>query len=624
MTTTRSPQAAAPGGEDATLLTVIVATDRDVFAVRRQAKVCAAAAGLENRDQVRLATAVSELGRDLLRPAGLTARFVLRPGEHRTSLLTVFEWTGGRGPSAESLSAVSRLLPQVRQESRTAAVGPGEKSADSAADAGGVNGTAEHRDGGRIVIECALPPGRRSPADRAEDIRRAVRDEAGTGATMIDDLRAQTRDLLASLDESRAQSEELQRLNAELEQTNQGVVALYTELSQELEETNRGVVALYAELDEKSRLLREASESKTRFWSNISHELRTPINSVIGLSRILVDPGSEPLTEEQHRQVSLIGAAGNMLLMLVDELLDVAKAEAGRLVPQFTAVDLPALLAQVDGLMAGTAPVPGVALEVCDGSGLPYLETDEVMLTRILRNLLSNSLKFTREGEVRLDVRVEPDGWLRFVVSDTGVGIPQDQQTKVFEEFYQVPGPHQRNRSGTGLGLPYARRLSGLLGGSLTLESEPGRGTTVTVRLPPRPDAPAAPIRRLGTVLSADDDPVFAEVFLPVLEQLAERVVQVGSGGEVLPAVRATRPDAVLLDLHMPGLDGQAVLSALAADPQLRGIPVVVVTEASAAERAGAGLSHARGVVSKSRVTAERLAELLSASPGKEVVDEQH
>ena len=601
--TGQNPPAAAPadaaGDGFAPLLAVPVDSERDIFLLRRQAKVCAEAAGMENRDQVRLATAVSELSRDLLRADGLTASFRLREPDP-AALLVEFGWTGGRAPSAESLAAVSRLLPQVRSQDR-----PGGAP------------------GGRIVIECALPSARAGSAGRAERIRLAVRAVAGTGVTMIDDLRAQTRDLLAALEESRAQREELQRLNAELEQTNQGVVALYTELSQELEETNRGVVALYGELDEKSRLLREASESKTRFWSNISHELRTPINSVIGLSHILLDPGSDPLTAEQRRQVSLVSAAGNMLLMLVDELLDVAKAEAGRLVPQFSAVDLPALLAQVHGLMRGTAPAPGVLLSVCDGFGLPYLETDEVMLTRILRNLLSNSLKFTQEGEVRLDVGVDPDGWLRFVVADSGVGIAQDQQTKVFEEFYQVPGPHQRNRSGTGLGLPYARRLSGLLGGSLTLESEPGRGTTVTVRLPPRPDAPAAPIRRLGTVLSADDDPVFAEVFRPVLEQLAEQVVQVDSGEEVLTAVRAIEPDAVLLDLHMPGLDGQAVLAALAADPKLRHIPVVVVTEAGPAERAGSGLSHARGVVSKNRVTAERLAELLGAVPGAEDPDEQ-
>jgi signal transduction histidine kinase len=125
---------------------------------------------------------------------------------------------------------------------------------------------------------------------------------------------------VAALDGSRRQSEELQRLNAELEETNPGVLALYSELTEELESTNRGVLALYAELDEKSRQLREASESKTRFWSNVSHELRTPVNSVIGMTRLMLDPGSEPLSAEQRRQVSLVGAAGNILLSMVDEL----------------------------------------------------------------------------------------------------------------------------------------------------------------------------------------------------------------------------------------------------------------------------------------------------------------
>lgn len=573
------------GSQDAMLLQAMeVGTERDVFTLRRRAKICAEAGGLEGRDQVRLATAVSELGRDLLRPRPMSAAFRLR-GRDPAALVVVLEWTDGREASRESLAAVTRLLPHAVQE---------------------LDG---HR--GRVSIECALPTSLDAATDRAERMRAALRAEGEAAATMIDDLRAQTRDLLAALEESRSQSEELQRLNTELSETNQGALALYTQLSQELEETNRGVVALYAELDEKSRLLREASESKTRFWSNVSHELRTPINSVIGLSRLLLDPGSDPLSSEQQRQASLIAAAGSMLLTLVEELLDVAKAEAGQLVPQIAPVDLPILLGQLHGLMLGAKPSPDVALVVGDGSGLPALATDEVMLTRILRNLLSNSLKFTRRGEVRLDVTAQADDGLVFTVTDTGVGIPADQQELVFEEFYQVPGPHQRNRPGTGLGLPYARRLAGLLGGSLTLSSVPEEGTAVTLRLPLRAGQRASLLRKLGTVLAADDDPAFAEVFRPILAEVADRVVQVGSGEDVLAAVRRERPDAIMLDLQMPGSDGYTVLASLAAEPRLRGIPVVVVTGADPAELTGPGLAHARGVISKHRVTAARLADLL-------------
>ena len=567
-----------------TVLTMAVGVERDVFALRRTAKDCAEGAGLENQDRVRLATALSELGRDLLRPEPLRAVFALG----RLDLVVTLDWTDSRAPGEETLAAVARLLPQVRWE--------------PAADG--------RRPGGSVLITWPLTASAEPVADRAARIRRALRSSAGSGDSMTEDLRAQTLDLMAALEESRQQQEALHLLNQELEQTNQGVVALYTELSEELEETNRGVVALYAELDEKSRLLREASESKTRFWSNVSHELRTPLNSVIGLSRLLLDPEAEPLTPEQRRQVALVGSAGSMLLVLVDELLDVAKAEAGRLEPRLAPVDLRALLAQVRGLMVGAAPQSGVALVVPDREDLPELFTDEVMLARILRNLLSNGLKFTRSGEVRLEVGTEAE-WLVLVVSDTGVGIPEDQQTRVFEEFYQVPGPHQRNRVGTGLGLPYARRLAELLGGSLLLASTPGLGTTVTLRLPLRSVAAPAPVRRLGTLLTADDDPVFAELFRPVLEQLAERVVQVHEGPRVVEEVRRIRPDAVLLDLQMPGADGYAVLAELSADPELSTVPVVVITAADQAERATERLGHARAVLSKHGATAARLADVL-------------
>ena len=574
------------------LLRLEISFEQDVFTLRRQAKAAAQAAGMETRDQVRLATALSELGRDLLRAASpMTAEFLL-DGNGQAALVVVLDWPDDRTPSQESLEAVSRLLPGV--------------------------GYAPAR--GRLTIECVLPreadPGRRSA--RAERVRLALR--GGKGASLTEDLRAQTRDLMAALDESRRQGEELQRLNAELEETNQGVLALYSELTEELESTNRGVLALYAELDEKSRQLREASESKTRFWSNVSHELRTPINSVIGMTRLMLDPGSEPLTGEQQRQLSLVSAAGNILLTLVDELLDVAKAEAGRMDPRPVPVDLRALLVQLRGIMTATAVQPEVSLrfpdlDTADPTGLPDLVTDEVMLTRILRNLLSNSLKFTRRGEVRLDVRLESPHWLTFIVTDTGVGIPEDQLEKVFEEFYQVRGEHQRNRPGTGLGLPYARRLAALIGGTLTLDSRPGEGTRVALRVPlaDTAEVPSGPgLRRLSSVLSADDDPVFREAFRPALKRLADRVVELHDGRLVVTSVRRERPDAVLLDLCMPGADIREVLDGLATDPELRRIPVVIVTSADPSSVDTGGLGHALAVLGKDGLTAERLADLIA------------
>ncbi|MFF4227980.1 sensor histidine kinase [Streptomyces sp. NPDC001820] len=445
-----------------------LSSERDVFALRRSGRNAAEALGLERQDQVRLATALSEVGRDRLGCDGLTATFTLRADAPR-ALVVTFEWTGGTAPTPEALALAARLVHSARYES-----GEGR---------------------GRITVEQPSPVrGASASTDRA--VRDALR--LHTSSTLADDLRAQTRDLIATLDETRAQREELRRLNEELEETNRGVLALYTELSKELEETNSGVLALHTELDEKSRQLRAISEAKTRFWTTISHELRTPVNAVVALSRLLTAPGSSPLDDEQRRQISLITFSGHTLLALVNDLLDVAKAESGQLAVVWAEVDLRIVVGQLTGVLRSTYPSQDVVLVTPDPKTLPVVVTDEVLLTRILRNLLSNALKFTEKGEVRLELAQDAaEGRSRttFTISDTGVGIPEDELSRVFEEFYQVPGLHQRGYQGSGLGLPYARTLTELLGGSLTLTSTPGTGTYIRVILPDRPVTAAAPDR---------------------------------------------------------------------------------------------------------------------------------
>ncbi|WP_371483723.1 ATP-binding protein [Kitasatospora sp. NBC_00315] len=575
------------------LLTVAVASEQDTFVLRRVGRSVAEALGVETQDQVRLATALSELGRGLLGSTALTVEFTVSPGEN-PALLVNLHWQDGPGPSPESLDAAARLV-QVSHDHRPSA--------------------------GRVLVEQQLPVhGPTVPAlmERAREVL-----SSHSGSSVSEDSRAQTRDLIAALEESRAQREELHRLNRELEETNRGVMALYSELSTELEETNRGVVALYAELDEKSDQLREASEAKTRFWANVSHELRTPVNAVVGLARLLLDTDSEGLDAEQRRQVALISASGNTLLALVDELLDVAKAESGRLDPHWAPVDLRAMLGELRGILRGVGAKEDVELAIVDPEDAPALVSDEVMLIRVLRNLLSNSLKFTERGTVALDLAVEAGGAgeeLVLTVRDTGVGITQDQQDRVFEEFYQVRGPHQRGHSGTGLGLPYARRLTELLGGTLTLTSTPGQGTSVAVRLPPAPPAPveeaAERLARVAVLVTVDDDDAFRSSLRPVLAELAERVVEVAEGGLAVGAVRRENPDAVLLDLHMPDVDGYQVLAELAADPRLRDIPVIVVTSATTDALEHERLGHARAVLEKSTLSAPRLAAVFHREAG--------
>ncbi|WP_329034886.1 ATP-binding protein [Streptomyces sp. NBC_00178] len=573
-----------PADGTAHLVTIALTTEQDVFALRRTGKAAAQALGAERQDQTRLATALSELGRDLLGSSGLRVTLSAVPGAPpvlRAALL----WGDGPGPGDESLRAASRLVT-VHHEARSRT----------------------------LSVEQQLTAGTHT-ADGVQRVRDLLVQH--TGSSVLEDARAQTSDLIAALEESRAQREELRRLNEELEETNRGVVALYSELSEELEETNRGVVALYAELEEKSHQLRQASEAKTRFWANVSHELRTPVNSVVGLARLLLDPVSGGLDDEQRRQVSLISASGATLLALVDELLDVAKAESGRLEPHLAPVDLRAVLGQLRGTLKGYGTRGEVELSVAT-SELPLL-TDEVMLTRILRNLLSNALKFTERGAVSLEVAADGDHVV-FTVTDTGVGIPEDEQQQIFEEFYQVRGPHQRGRSGTGLGLPYARRLTELLGGTLVLTSRPGSGTRVTVRLPAgRAAGDTAPAGGppLAVLVTVDDDEAFRSTVRPVLTQLAGRLIEVGEGGLASATVRAERPDAVLLDLHMPDMDGYAVLAELAADPALCGIPVVVVTSAPAESLDGARLAHARAVLDKSTLSLAQLASAFGGEPPK-------
>ncbi|MET9117419.1 hybrid sensor histidine kinase/response regulator [Streptomyces longwoodensis] len=615
-----------PPGHD--LLTIALREGGDVIRLRRCTQVACRAAGLTGSALVRLTTVVSEAGEHLLGTPGLSAH--LRLEETDAVMMTVrLRWPGDRRPPATLLAAAGRLLDDS---------GLGSSAPDGAQE---------------LLLAQRTPAPPESLGGLAADVRDRFAD-GDTAADLIEALRTQNGQLLAALEESQHQQDELQRLNAELEETNAGVMALYAELAGELEETNTGVVALYAELEDKSRQLELANEYKTRFWANVSHELRSPVNSIIALARLLLDPSAEPLSDEQQQQVALVQASGSTLLTLVDELLDVAKAESGRLEPHPVDVDLRPLLHQLRGTLRGTA-LPGVALSIPDHVQQGPLVTDEVMLTRILRNVLSNALKFTPAGSVALDVCEEGSGdGARFVfrVRDTGVGIPAAELERVFEEFYQVQGPHQRGRAGTGLGLPYARRLAELLGGTLTLDSEAGHGTTVTFRLPARlpwpvpqdaattpddpahrpvppsaPGAPTAPSEAtppgprspvppvVAHVVVVDDDEAFLAVVAPLLRGLAASVTVLSDSSRAVATVEGQQPDLVLLDLTMPVADGYRVHRSLAANPRTRHIPVAVLTALEADQVDGSRLPGVRAVLNKSRLTPEDVTAVLAGLP---------
>jgi signal transduction histidine kinase len=517
-----------------------------VFAARRLGRELAAELGMDDRDQVRVATALSEVSRSAV-TVGQTA--VIAFGADKARLVLTVTVDGK--PPEEGIVAAARLMDTAMAD-------------------------------GQVVLMA-----KRRPQHVTPDLH-AVRERLAAllPESTLEELRRNNQDLIATLEDVTQQKEQLMLLNAELQETNRGVMALYSELSEELEQTNRGVVALYRELDEKSEQLGAASESKNRFWANVSHELRTPLNSIIGLARLLADPGGG-LDSEQLYQVGLIRSTAGTLLTLVNDLLDVAKAESGQFVLNPAEVSLPALLATLRGLTRPMAQGKPVDVVVSAEGAPATVLTDETALTAILRNLLSNAVKYTDSGEVRLSVRTAP-GKVELQVSDTGTGIPAGQLERVFEEFYQVPGAR---RGGTGLGLPYARRLSTLLGGELTLTSEAGQGTTAVLSLPH-----GSPT--VGTVVIADDDAGFRQVLKSMLADIADRLIEAEDGAQALAAVASGPVDLVLADLRMPGADGDSLLARLPA-----ALPAIVITglDVAAPPRAAA-------LLRKEELTRERLA----------------
>jgi len=549
-------------------------SEPDVSLARQRAREVADAVGLEGQDQVRVAAAVSEVARDLLAAGGGRVAF---GGATDTSLTVVLTARRAGALPGTGTTAARRLLDAV----------------------------AVHDDeaGRPVVILTKVLP--RAAGASPRELRSRL--EAVRPADPLDELRTRNAELITALEDLQSKRDELARLNVELE------------------ETNRGVVALYADLDRRGQQLQQANEAKTRFLASVSHELRTPVNSVLGLARLLLDPDADPLSGEQRHQVELVRSSADDLLHLVNDLLDLAKAESGRIDLELEQVDLGELLAGLAATLAPLVPADVALVVEASGPGVPRrVRTDAGLLRHVLRNLLTNAIKFTERGHVRVTTDVVGRRLL-IEVSDTGLGIAEADQVRVFEEFYQVRSPLQARLRGTGLGLPYARRLTELLGGELRLESHPGRGSAFTVDLPVVDEAEqeagggaaadGAPVPAVALVV--DDDPVFRALLRRELRGLVGRVVEASDGAEGLARMREQPPDVVFLDLRMPVVDGAAVLTAMAAEGALALLPVVLVTSA---DLSGADPARARvsATLSKSAVDRDVLGRTLRGlSPGE-------
>jgi len=335
------------------------------------------------------------------------------------------------------------------------------------------------------------------------------------------------------------------------------------------------------QLGDLYRQLEMASEHKSAFLASMSHELRTPLNAIIGYSEMLYETAQDEEQDEFLPDLAKIRDAGRHLLGLINDILDLSKIEAGKMDLYLEEVDLAGLVEEVRSIVEPLAAANANRLEIICPGTLGTLYTDRTKLKQSLLNLLSNAGKFTHEGRVQLEVRPAA-GEISFVVSDTGIGMTEEQQSRLFQAFSQAELSTTRQYGGTGLGLAITKHFCELLGGRITVESTSGRGSTFTITLPDRSRAAAAATpegaEHAALVMVVDDDPNARDLLAATVRREGYRVIEATDGEAALALAREWHPDVVTLDVLMPRMDGWAVLTRLKSDPDLAEIPVIIVT----------------------------------------------
>ena len=351
---------------------------------------------------------------------------------------------------------------------------------------------------------------------------------------------------------------------------------------------------LFRELEAKSGELEVASRHKSEFLANMSHELRTPLNAIIGYSEMLQEEAQDQHAEAFVPDLQRINAAGKHLLELINAVLDLSKIEAGKMELYLESFEVAPLVRDVAAVLEPLAQKNGNRLQVECAPDVGAMRADLTKLRQALFNLLSNACKFTEQGVVTVSVTrdaatAEGGDAIGFAVQDTGIGMTPEQMGRLFQEFGQADATTTRRYGGTGLGLALSRRLCRMMGGDISVASEPGRGSTFTIRLPAevreptRETTPAATAREpLATgssrVLVIDDDAAVRDLMTRFLGKEGFSVATASGGEEGLRLARELQPDVITLDVLMPGMDGWSVLAALKADPALVDVPVVMLT----------------------------------------------
>jgi signal transduction histidine kinase/CheY-like chemotaxis protein len=563
------------------LLKMDVRYEHDVVLARQRARTIAAALKFDVQDQTRIATAVSEVVRNAFQYAGGgSIDFEVENGVERMLLISVRD--GGRGiPNLDEILGGKYV-------SKTG-MGLGLIGAKRLLDHFQVE--TSHASGTAVVLGKIIPD-RFTRLSNPELNALLSTIERKPSENPYEELQQQNKELMRTLEELRSRQAELAQLN------------------RELDETNRGVVALYAELNDKADFLQRASELKSHFLSNMSHEFRTPLNSILALSQILIDRMDGDLTPEQEKQVTFMRRSAQDLTDLVNDLLDLAKVEAGKVTIRPTAFSVESLFAALRGMLRPLlAQNSSVSLVFEDPVGIPELHTDEAKVSQVLRNFISNALKFTERGEVRVSVRAGHDQTVVFSVADTGIGIPQADQDRIFQEWEQVEGKLQKAAKGTGLGLPLSRKLAQLIGGDVYVRSQVGIGSTFFVSVPLSytgateavyvPDVKRELDASRLPVLVVEDNREALFIYEKYLKGTPFQVVPAQDLKEARRALEEFRPVAVVLDVLLQGEHSWQLLQDLKQNSLTKDIPVFVVTVVENEAKAlalGATAFHAKPI----------------------------
>jgi CheY-like chemotaxis protein/signal transduction histidine kinase/CHASE3 domain sensor protein len=416
-----------------------------------------------------------------------------------------------------------------------------------------------------------------------------------------EELMNKTEMLEASEEELRVQQEELRTINAELE-----------EKASLLEEKNQAIEEARAAINTKVEELETTGKYKSEFLANMSHELRTPLNSILVLARILKDNKPANLSEDQIKYASVIFNAGNDLLTLINDILDLSKIESGKLDMHNEDIKITEILSDMENLFAEVAANKKIRFTTNLQNIAPTIFTDKVRVEQVIKNLLSNAFKFTPENgaiAINVDAGKSPQT-VSFTIKDTGIGIAPDKQKIIFEAFQQADGSTSRKYGGTGLGLSISRELAALLGGAITLNSKQGEGSEFILTIPLQAKAApvteneslttvenfapvtdflkpiARPARQEGReplVVIVEDDKNFASILQDYSRDHGYKSVIVNEGTNAVQVIKDNQPDAVILDIMLPGKDGWQILKELKQDAETAGIPVHLMSAGDAA-----------------------------------------